>query len=200
MADILVVCTGNVCRSPLAEAFLRTALERRFHDRAPSIASAGTAGWEGDGAQPNSVAAAAERGVDISEHVARVLEREMIDRAALVVAMASEHRDAVAELSADAARRTFTLKELVRLLEDLPEEPVGTRDPTERLAAQIGRADELRASGFDGNPRDEDVADPLGMPVETYRAVAWELDEWCERLASGLSGRAGAPAAAGGGT
>jgi hypothetical protein len=42
------------------------------------------------------------------------------------------------------------------------------------------------------------VADPLGMSLETYRAVAWELDEWCRRLADGLYGRADAPTPAGG--
>ncbi|MGZ8625275.1 MAG: arsenate reductase/protein-tyrosine-phosphatase family protein, partial [Actinomycetota bacterium] len=47
MASILVVCTGNVCRSPVAEGLLRAALERRFGERAPVVASAGTAGWEG---------------------------------------------------------------------------------------------------------------------------------------------------------
>ena len=39
-------------------------------------------------------------------------------------------------------------------------------------------------------PNDEDVADPLGMPLDSFRAVAWELDEWCSRLVVGLVGRA----------
>jgi hypothetical protein len=39
-----------------------------------------------------------------------------------------------------------------------------------------------------GNPHDEDVVDPLGMPMESYRAIAWELDEWVARLLDGLFG------------
>ena len=38
------------------------------------------------------------------------------------------------------------------------------------------------------NPYDEDIVDPLGMPLETYRAIAWELDDWIDRLLVGLFG------------
>ena len=51
---------------------------------------------------------------------------------------------------------------------------------------RVAQADELRRSGFEGNPHDEDVADPIGMPQQTYDAVAWEIDEWCGRLVEGL--------------
>ena len=43
---------------------------------------------------------------------------------------------------------------------------------------RVAQADALRSSGFHGNPDDEDVADPLGMPVDTYQAVAADLDGW----------------------
>ena len=52
----------------------------------------------------------------------------------------------------------------------------------------------MRREGFPGNPRDEDVADPLGQNLDTYRAIAWELDEWIRRLVDGLYGAAPAPA------
>ncbi len=196
MVSVLVVCTGNVCRSPIAEGFLRVALERRLGDEVPLVVSAGTAGWEGSAATPEAVRAAAEHGVDISAHVARRLLREHVDAADLVVAMAGEHRDAVLGALPETGSKTFTLKELVRLLESLP--PVRrTGAPEEQLAACIAEADRLRASGFAGNTHDEDIVDPLGMPVDSYRAVAWELDEWCHRLADGLFGRAPARAASG---
>ena len=56
------------------------------------------------------------------------------------------------------------------------------------LEARVREADAARAGGFAGNPHDEDVADPLGMPLESYRAVAWELDESVARLVDGLFG------------
>ena len=182
MASILVVCTGNVCRSPMAEGFLRAALERRLGDRAPVVTSAGTIGWEGSAAMPEAVSAARERGVDVSEHVARRLVPAMAESADLVVCMAHEHADLVARAVSQAARKTFTLKELVRLLEDGP--AIGHADLEERVSVAAA----ARADGFRGNPLDDDVIDPLGMPLDSYRAVAWELDEWSDRLAEALAG------------
>jgi protein-tyrosine phosphatase len=138
---------------------------------------------------PESVAAAAERGVDISGHVARPLVAEHARQADLVLGMAAEHRDAVATAVPEAASRTFTLKELVRLLEALPVSE-GEESPGARLTERVTEADALRSTGFRGNPHDEDVVDPLGLPLEGYRAIAWELDEWCTRLADGLFGKA----------
>lgn len=183
MAAILVVCTGNVCRSPAAEGFLRRALIERLGDAAPVVGSAGTAGWEGSPATPESVAAAAERGADISSHLGRRLTTDQIDQAELVIAMSAEHREAVTHLVPAAERRTFTLKELGRVLEALPSgTPAG-------LAERVEAADALRRAGFEGNPRDEDVVDPLGLPMETYRAIAWEIEEWSNRVADGLTGQ-----------
>lgn len=190
MTSILVVCTGNVCRSPIAEGLLRDALAERFGEQAPHVSSAGTTGWEGEGAMKESVAAAAERGTDISGHVARMVTGTMVEHAALVVTMATEHRDALSRFSPATAHKTFTLKELVRLLESL--EPVGDApdgdDSAALLSDRVAGADTARRDGFEGNPHDEDVVDPLGMPMESYRAIAWELDEWVARLIVGLYG------------
>jgi protein-tyrosine phosphatase len=189
MASILVVCTGNICRSPMAEGFLRRRLEAE--GKRAEVSSAGTSGWDGSPAMPESVDAAAGRETDISEHRARRLSRGMIESADLILGMTAEHRDRAAWMVPEAASRSFTLKELVRLLEALPPEVEGGEALRERIAA----ADELRRSGFAGNPQDEDVIDPLGLPASTYRAVAWELDDWSERLVRGLLGRAEEPAA-----
>jgi protein-tyrosine phosphatase len=185
MNSVLVVCTGNVCRSPIGEGMLRAALQRRFGADAPSVSSAGTAGWEGSAAMPESIEAARERGVDVSDHVARRLVPGMVEGADLVVCMAGEHRDALQVATPQSRDRIFTLKELVRLLEAVPAaEPLGP----DRLVDRIATAAAERAAGFDGNPYDEDVIDPLGLPLESYRAIAWELDEWSERLIDALFG------------
>ncbi len=183
MARVLVVCTGNVCRSPIAEGLLRAAFAERMGHDAPEVASAGTMGWTGSGADPNSIRAAAERGVDISGHRAREVSDEDVARADLVVAMATEHARA---LAGETGSRTFTLKELVRILEALPEIEDASLG---RLSERIAEADRLRRGGFEGDPRDEGIADPLGMPLDAFRAVAAELDAWCSRLADGLVGR-----------
>jgi len=177
MAQVLLVCTGNICRSPMAEGLLRSALERRLGDRAPRVASAGTIARDGARAMPEAVEAAAELGVDISRHSARRLRREHIRDAVLIVGMAAEHRQDVRALVPEAEARTFTLKELVRLLED-----GGHAEATP--AARIAAAARDREAGT-VRP-DEDVADPLGLPLDGYRAIAAELDDWIARLVSAL--------------
>ena len=184
MASILVVCSGNICRSPVAEGLLRHALRVRFGNESPLVSSAGTIGLDGSPATPEAVQAAGERGVDIGRHVARRLDDEML-AADLMVCMAAEHREEIQDRVPEALARTFTLKELVRLLElELPTAPLSPQALTERVAA----ADQARRDGAASNPYDEDVVDPLGMPLETYRAIAWELDEWIHRLVEGLFG------------
>jgi protein-tyrosine phosphatase len=192
MSAVLVVCTGNVCRSPMAEGFLRAALDRRFGQAAPHVSSAGTAGWEGSGARPESVEVAAERGVDIAEHAARLLEAPMLADADLVVCMAAEHREAVGSMDPGAASKAFTLKELTTLLESTDR---GRTGRPEDLGARVAAAAALRADGAVAMPADQDIVDPLGSPRSVYRAIAWELDTWIERLVEATFGpadRAGA--------
>jgi len=95
MAGILVVCSGNICRSPIAEGLLRRALERRLDRAAPPVGSAGTIAVDGAPAMPESIEAARERGADIRAHAARHLTPALIEDADLIVGMAAEHREAV---------------------------------------------------------------------------------------------------------
>lgn len=183
MAPILVVCTGNIVRSPMGEGFLRACLEARIDDRAPEVRSAGTYGWDGSPPVPEAVDVAQERGVDISQHIGRRLETKLVDEATVVVGMCAEHRDAAARMTGTGPSKAFTLKELTRILEELPPATAETD-----LATRIAEAAALRKGGFEGLPADDDVIDPLGMPYETFRSVGWEINEWCERMATGLVG------------
>lgn len=145
-------------------------------------------GWEGSRADPRSIHAALERGTDISGHVARVLTTRDVERADLVIGMAPEHRVAAVHAAPAAAGKVFTLKQLVRLLEALPASPGEGPDGT--ISARVEEADALRETGAEGGHDDEEIADPLGMPLEAFRAMAEELDTWCGRLVDGLLGRA----------
>jgi protein-tyrosine phosphatase len=186
MAQVLLVCTGNICHSPMAEALLRSALQRRLGAAAPAVASAGTIARDGAPAMPDAVEAAAELGVDVSSHSARRLRPEDIRDADLIVGMAAEHLEEVQALVLEAESRTFTLKELVRLLEDTPR-PVDAAASDRGLAAAVSDA-HRRRTGSPAIPDKDDVMDPLGLSIQSYRVVASELEDLCERLASGLYG------------
>jgi protein-tyrosine phosphatase len=190
MAEVLVVCTGNICRSPIAEAMLRTAFLRRARATVPAVSSAGVIARDGHPATPEAVQAAAEAGVDISTHAARRLRPEQIRDADLIVCMAREHVEEVRALAPEAAARTFTLKQLVRLLEE-GSEPQGPALP-EPLARRVAAADRTR-NGLVGESGDQDVEDPLGLALPAYRTVARELQAWCDRLADAVYGPARAP-------
>jgi protein-tyrosine-phosphatase len=95
--DILVVCTGNICRSPMAEGLLRQMLSRKQKTNV-HIHSAGTHGLDDQPAAPFAVQAAAEMGIDISGHRARSLDRDMVAKADLILVMEPFHREIVARV------------------------------------------------------------------------------------------------------
>lgn len=93
---VLVVCTGNTCRSPLAAAMLADAL--RAADLPVEVNSAGTGAWEGAPASEGSYLVALERGLDLSGHRARLLTRTLVDEADLILTMSRPHLARVREL------------------------------------------------------------------------------------------------------
>ena len=90
MFTVLVVCTGNICRSPVAEGLLRGALPSNLKARV-EVRSAGTYAMHGNAATPEAIAAAAHCGADIGSHRARLLNKEMILGADLILAMEEHH-------------------------------------------------------------------------------------------------------------
>jgi glycine hydroxymethyltransferase len=193
MTSILVVCTGNICRSPMATGFLRELLRERGASNI-RIESAGVQGWEDSPPTPEAVRALEERGIDISDHMARRLSRSSVEDVSLVLAMAADHREAVQRVAPLASDRTFTLKEFVQLLDQVSTMGIADFDggpPAERLELAIQAANHVRSLPDRRELTDEDVADPLGLGIEAFRAAAWELGELTERLANAVFGPAG---------
>ena len=105
---ILLVCTGNICRSPLAAALLQRALAERGIEGI-DVSSAGTGAWDGAPVSEGAYLVGLERGLDLSAHRARLLTRELIEEADLVLTMARHHRARVDELGGEG--RVFVLGE-----------------------------------------------------------------------------------------
>src|SRR5438445_599845 len=98
--QILLVCTGNICRSPLAAALLERALAERAIEGI-DISSAGTGAWDGAPVSEGAYLVGLERGLDLSGHRAQLLTREMVDAADLILTMARHHRARVDELGGE---------------------------------------------------------------------------------------------------
>lgn len=95
--NLLFVCTGNTCRSPMAVAVARRLIDERGWSHV-AVDSAGVAVAGGSGASEQAVAAVAEAGMDLSEHVAKSLTQELVTWADLVLVMSDAHLHAVERL------------------------------------------------------------------------------------------------------
>ena len=107
---LLIVCTGNTCRSPLAEAIARRLIALRGLD--VTVASAGTNASEGMPASDGSLLVGLERSLDLSLHRARLLTRERLAEADLVLTMAAHHVERAGELGG--AGKAFLLTDYGR--------------------------------------------------------------------------------------
>jgi low molecular weight protein-tyrosine phosphatase len=161
--DLLFVCTGNICRSPTAEAIARRELAR-YPGIALRVSSAGSHALEGNPAASRAMLAAAARGASLERHFARDLTRRRVRAADLVLCMAAEHRPFVLSYDRSAARRSFLLASFARVAAQW--EWLAT-SPAELVTLAAEHVREL-----DG----DDIEDPLGHPAEAYAACAERLD------------------------
>jgi len=98
MPSVLFVCTGNICRSPLAEAALRAACAREGLDIL--IDSAGTGAWHlGDAPDPRAQAVARQQGLDIAHYQARKVHRNDFSRFTHIIALDRSHLQALRRMN-----------------------------------------------------------------------------------------------------
>jgi protein-tyrosine phosphatase len=175
VSDVLLVCTANLCRSPIAEALLR----HRFEERGVSVAVASAGLLEPD--RPvlaDALEVLAGRGLDARDHRSRRIEADLVRGAGLILGLERRHVREAVVLDPSAWPRAFTLKEIVRR-----GQAVGARRPDEPWPRWLARVHAgRRRADLLGSSREDDVADPTGGTLEDYEATATELDELLTRL------------------
>lgn len=100
---ILFVCTGNTCRSPMAEAVFRQLLEREGMEGV-YVSSAGIFAFESQPASENAVAVTESRGIDLKGHKARRMTKKQIDEYDLILTMTESHREVIMGITADSQK------------------------------------------------------------------------------------------------
>jgi len=175
--DVVVICSGNRFRSPLAEAVLRDKT-----DGLPvRVRSFGTLDLPSGHALAEALELAPGYGLNLMSHRSHPLAGADLSGADLVIGFEHAHV-AMAVVGAKAPReRTFLITDLVAALDRT--EPPAETDPVERARAAVRRADGVRSSG-----RPEEIDDPLGGPASGYGKVADEVYRLTSRVAERLFG------------
>ena len=105
--NLLFVCTGNICRSPLAEVIARAEADARGWTEV-SCKSAGTFAFPGQPASGHGIAVAAAHGLDLAGHLSRELSLELLEWADAIIGMEPGHAHAAARLAPDAVVHVMT--------------------------------------------------------------------------------------------
>lgn len=194
MRTILLVCTGNTCRSPMAEAMLRDMAERA--GKTVEIRSAGVGAVDGIPVSPQAAETLRRRNLPVPGP-SRSLSGEQVAWADVILAMTTSHKRAIVEKYPDAAGKTYTLKEFAYMDEERKKE----LEEAERLYAEwqirraagqdLDEAERARLKELQSRLPDFDIADPFGGPLEVYEKSADEIRDALQRLVDKLNGGEG---------
>jgi protein-tyrosine phosphatase len=189
---VIFVCTGNICRSPMAEQML---IQKAEKNKLPiKVVSAGVMAMTGDPMTPQSADAMTKRGFTPTKHISQDLTPKLLEEADLVLTATLDHRSAIARMLPKASKYSFTIDEFARLAsflradpefqEEFKKKPKETRD--QYLKRAIHEAVLLRGM-VPTNLDPKDVIDPYGESIEVYNQVAEHIDVMLEIIVEWMS-------------
>lgn len=181
MVEILTVCTGNICRSPLAEQLLRVPLE----PLGATVHSAGTMGLDAAPMTTEAQKLAVGLGVPsemAAAHRSRYLTERDLSTPDLIIAMSRDHRRRIVELAPARLRSTFTVREFARLAASVSDDEIRAAadaagsEPSARLRAVAALvAGQRGMTPPPSDPAEDDVIDPYRRSWQTYELSAGQL-------------------------
>jgi len=198
-ARVLIVCTGNICRSPFIERLLQHQLDERRggSDREIIVSSAGTGALSGSAMDAQAAAQLVARGGDPSGFRARDLTPAIIDEADLVLTATRAHRGKVALMSPKALRRVFTFRDFADLVAGTDgsrstvtsrtDLPVAQRDPVGRVRQVTAQAAASRGLRPPLAPVLADVIDPYRRSDEVFATMAQQVVESMPAVVAALA-------------
>ncbi|RAU31706.1 protein tyrosine phosphatase [Enterobacter sp. ECC-175] len=131
--SILVVCTGNICRSPIAERLLRQLLPGK------QVTSAGVMGLEGRPADSGARDVAMRHGISLDGHVARRLTRSLMQTSDLILVMESEHLRYIADIAPETRGKSLLFGHWLEQ-QNIPDPYCKSRETFEYVFEQLGKA------------------------------------------------------------
>lgn len=150
--NILFVCTGNTCRSPMAEGIFISLLKDNNIDNI-NVSSAGISAFEGDSANEKAIYTLKNKGIDIESHMSRQLTKDIIENSNLILTMTKAHKRMILNALPEYSNKVFTIKEYV----------------------YINNNEDLTGKNLD-------IADPFGLDYNFYEKCAEEIEEYLQKI------------------
>ncbi len=178
---VLFVCTGNSCRSPMAEGILKKMLEENKLDDF-EVGSAGTSSL--DGAFPSlfAIGVAKARNVDLTRHRSHQLNKQILRKADLILAMSNEHLEHIRKMDEKALKKTYLLKTFPK------HHPAS---PPEAPARHPSGEDLSMTENENKSPDLSYIKDPIGGSMDDYHQCFLEIEKEIKRIFPELIKKAG---------